>query len=438
MGLLAAAPLVAAKAWSWTDGAHERLPALEQLQRDRMEQLHPLLTSMTLPQVGKPSVLPNTYFLTVDCSPAWRCWKALLRSFWSGSACTPRNAGDCKQEPQLPLDTCAGLPGTHASEDERQTRRCFAGGRGDAVRHAANADPGAAGDSIMCQGHVCERHGRLNPQAGVAMLFDTLPTLILGLPATLGALTTVFGAVTRELDRHWGAPLPDSLPFALAVMVAATAAAASGSVITSSPSRCEEDVSHPFCTPWEAVLLEHAGLAALHLFNAAAAPLMLTRLCHRALLWSCVRSKLMSAACPHAMLRGCCDSFQALNCDPFWPQEIVETALSNADRYYRVMKPQGAEAAAHAFKNVARAWLGQRESSDELSGFLMAGQVGVFRQQEGLWSRISVLAGAKSRQASRWPSWVGVVGFACGLCRVVSRRVLMCHWIWESPCVGSL
>lgn len=53
-------------------------------------------------------------------------------------------------------------------------------------------------------------------------------------------------------------------------------------------------------------------LAALHLFNAAAAPLMLTRRCHRALLWSWVRSKLTSAACPHAMLRGCCDVFHAL------------------------------------------------------------------------------------------------------------------------------
>lgn len=258
MGLLAAAPLVAAKAWSWTDGAHERLPALEQLQRDRMEQLHPLLTSMTLPQVGKPSVLRKTFLPSTarqHGAAGRRC------SFPSGQALHARpetleTASRSRNRLWTPVRACLARMRQQMNAEHGDV---CAGGHGDAVRHAANTYPGAAGDAIMCQGHVRERHGRLNPQAGVAMLFDTLPTLILGLPATLGALTTVFGAVTRELDRHWGAPLPDSLPFALAVMVAATAAAASGSVITSSPSRCEEDVSHPFCSPWEAVLWEHAG-----------------------------------------------------------------------------------------------------------------------------------------------------------------------------------
>lgn len=57
-------------------------------------------------------------------------------------------------------------------------------------------------------------------------------------------------------------------------------------------------------------------------------------------------------------------------------QEVVATALVNADRYYRVMAPGRPEEAAHAFKNVAQAWLAQRKSSSRLSGFLLAGQVG--------------------------------------------------------------
>lgn len=51
IGLLAALPMVAAKACSWTDGAHERFPAMEQLQQERMQELQPLLASMSLPQV---------------------------------------------------------------------------------------------------------------------------------------------------------------------------------------------------------------------------------------------------------------------------------------------------------------------------------------------------------------------------------------------------
>lgn len=51
IGLLAALPMVAAKAWSWTDDAHDRFPAMDQLQRERMDELQPLLTSMSLPQV---------------------------------------------------------------------------------------------------------------------------------------------------------------------------------------------------------------------------------------------------------------------------------------------------------------------------------------------------------------------------------------------------
>lgn len=56
-------------------------------------------------------------------------------------------------------------------------------------------------------------------------------------------------------------------------------------------------------------------------------------------------------------------------------QEVVATALVNADRYYRVMEPERPEEAARAFKNVAQAWLAQRNSSSRLSGFLLAGQV---------------------------------------------------------------
>lgn len=80
------------------------------------------------------------------------------------------------------------------------------------------------------------------------MLFDTLPTLILGLPATIGALSTVFVSIMRELTRHTGLPLPESLPFALAVMVAASIAAVSGSAVTADPTRSEEDVRQSSAT----------------------------------------------------------------------------------------------------------------------------------------------------------------------------------------------
>lgn len=80
------------------------------------------------------------------------------------------------------------------------------------------------------------------------MVFDTLPTLILGLPATLGALQMAFGGVVRGLERNSGAELPDSLPFALALMTLASIAAGSGEVWSSTdPSRSEEDV-RPSCS----------------------------------------------------------------------------------------------------------------------------------------------------------------------------------------------
>ena len=51
IGLLAALPMVAAKSWSWTDYARERFPDMDQLQRNRMDDLQPLLASMSLSQV---------------------------------------------------------------------------------------------------------------------------------------------------------------------------------------------------------------------------------------------------------------------------------------------------------------------------------------------------------------------------------------------------
>ena len=57
-------------------------------------------------------------------------------------------------------------------------------------------------------------------------------------------------------------------------------------------------------------------------------------------------------------------------------RQVVATALVNADRYYRVMSPEGPEEAARAFKNVAQAWLTQRQNANRLRGYLLAGQVG--------------------------------------------------------------
>lgn len=51
IGMLAALPMVAAKSWSWTDYARERFPDMDQLQRNRMDDLQPLLASMSLSQV---------------------------------------------------------------------------------------------------------------------------------------------------------------------------------------------------------------------------------------------------------------------------------------------------------------------------------------------------------------------------------------------------
>lgn len=60
------------------------------------------------------------------------------------------------------------------------------------------------------------------------------------------------------------------------------------------------------------------------------------------------------------------------------PGQVVATALFNADRFYRVMSPEGPEEAARAFKNVAQAWLTQRRSVSRLYGYLLAGQVGAY------------------------------------------------------------
>lgn len=75
------------------------------------------------------------------------------------------------------------------------------------------------------------------------MVLDTLPTLILGLPATLGALQTGFGGLVHGLERESGGALPESLPFALALMTLATVAAGSGVWWgAADPSRSEEQV----------------------------------------------------------------------------------------------------------------------------------------------------------------------------------------------------
>ena len=67
IGLLAALPMVAAKSWSWTDYARERFPDMDQLQRNRMDDLQPLLASMSLSQVPCACVLRVMLSLQATC-----------------------------------------------------------------------------------------------------------------------------------------------------------------------------------------------------------------------------------------------------------------------------------------------------------------------------------------------------------------------------------
>lgn len=63
-------------------------------------------------------------------------------------------------------------------------------------------------------------------------------------------------------------------------------------------------------------------------------------------------------------------------------QDVVATAMSNADRYYRVMandgpssSPQDPQSAASAFKAVAAQWLQQRQHASTLLALMTAGEV---------------------------------------------------------------
>jgi hypothetical protein len=67
IGLLAALPMVAAKSWSWTDYARERFPDMDQLQRNRMDDLQPLLASMSLSQVLRACALRVMLSLLPAC-----------------------------------------------------------------------------------------------------------------------------------------------------------------------------------------------------------------------------------------------------------------------------------------------------------------------------------------------------------------------------------
>jgi hypothetical protein len=82
----------------------------------------------------------------------------------------------------------------------------------------------------------------LTPQAAVAMLFDTVPTLLLGLPATLGALQSGFGIVVRGMERELGGTLPEALPFTLALLSLSALLAGSGSLVSAEHSGTEEQV----------------------------------------------------------------------------------------------------------------------------------------------------------------------------------------------------
>lgn len=65
VGLLVSPPLVAAKAWMWTKGARSAHPGLDTYLQDRLEQLKPLLSNMSLPQAGVAMLLDTVPMLLV-------------------------------------------------------------------------------------------------------------------------------------------------------------------------------------------------------------------------------------------------------------------------------------------------------------------------------------------------------------------------------------
>lgn len=57
-------------------------------------------------------------------------------------------------------------------------------------------------------------------------------------------------------------------------------------------------------------------------------------------------------------------------------QEVVETAMANADRYYRVMtSSREAEEATLAFKAVCLAWLERQQASSSLAALMASAEV---------------------------------------------------------------
>ena len=77
------------------------------------------------------------------------------------------------------------------------------------------------------------------------MLFDTVPALLLGLPATLGALHSGYGILVHGLEREFGVSYPEALPFTLALVTLAAFSVASAQWVSSAEEQHgdEEQVS---------------------------------------------------------------------------------------------------------------------------------------------------------------------------------------------------
>lgn len=57
-------------------------------------------------------------------------------------------------------------------------------------------------------------------------------------------------------------------------------------------------------------------------------------------------------------------------------QEVVETAMANSDRYYRVMtSSRESEEATRAFKAVSQAWLERQQASSNLAAIMASAEV---------------------------------------------------------------
>jgi hypothetical protein len=204
--------MVAAKSWSWTDYARERFPDMDQLQRNRMDDLQPLLASMSLSQVL------------------------------------------CTSAPWVMLSLAPCLPHEDALHE----------GRAPFLEHSrvqpTSREDKSAGKRVLF--NTAPHTELLTPQAAVAMLFDTVPTLLLGLPATLGALQSGFSIITRGMERELGGTLPEALPFTLALLSLSALLAGSGSLVSAEHSGTEEQVR---ARTLEAVLLRAIGTRLLSL-----------------------------------------------------------------------------------------------------------------------------------------------------------------------------